>query len=258
MILSIATAAAFAVPIVAQQRGGSVPRALTTADYARAEQFMTWNTTPLLFRSGVRPTWLAGDRFWYRITTPSGSEAILVDPAKGTKEPCTLPACETALAEAGRAGGRAGRGAAAVPIVASPDGKRAVFIRDWNLWVRDVDSGKETALTTDGVKDFGYATDNAGWAKSDRPIVVWSPDSTKVATFQQDQRAVGEMYLVNTQVGHPQLQAWKYPLPGETSSGLLTHRLSRSSRPRAITGGPSFVWPIRRPAPCATCLKKRW
>ena len=65
------------------------------------------------------------------------------------------------------------------------------------------------------MKDFGYATDNAGWTTSDRPIVLWSPDSKKVATFQQDQRGVGEMYLVNTKVGHPELQAWKYPLPGD-------------------------------------------
>ena len=82
------------------------------------------------------------------------------------------------------------------------------------MGARHRDSGKETQLTTDGVKDFGYATDNAGWSKSDRPVVVWSPDSKKIATFQQDQRGVGEMYLVSTQVGHPKLQAWKYPLPG--------------------------------------------
>lgn len=97
----------------------------------------------------------------------------------------------------------------------SPDGKRAAFIRDYNLWVRDVSSGKEIQLTTDGVKDFGYATDNAGWIHSDRPILLWSPDSKKIATFQQDQRGVGEMYLVETKVGHPVLQAWKYPLPGD-------------------------------------------
>ena len=42
----------------------------------------------------------------------------------------------------------------------SPDGKRAAFIREYNLWVRDVTGGKETQLTTDGIKDFGYATDN--------------------------------------------------------------------------------------------------
>jgi dipeptidyl-peptidase-4 len=103
----------------------------------------------------------------------------------------------------------------------SPDGTRAVFIRDWNLWVRETATGKETPLTSDGIKDFGYATDNAGWAKSDRPIVVWSPDSKKIATFQQDQRNVGEMYLVSTEVGHPQLQTWKYPLPGDDIVSML-------------------------------------
>ena len=62
------------------------------------------------------------------------------------------------------AGGRGGAGNS----VTSPDKKRAAFIRDFNLWVRDVATGKETQLTTDGVKDFGYATDNAGWTHSDR------------------------------------------------------------------------------------------
>ncbi|HEY6384397.1 MAG TPA: DPP IV N-terminal domain-containing protein, partial [Candidatus Acidoferrum sp.] len=97
----------------------------------------------------------------------------------------------------------------------SPDGKSAAFIRDYNLWLRDVATNKEIQLTMDGAKDFGYATDNAGWIHSDRPILLWSPDSKKIATFQQDQRGVGEMYLVETRVGHPVLQAWKYPLPGD-------------------------------------------
>ena len=50
----------------------------------------------------------------------------------------------------------------------SPDGTKALFICDWNLWVRDVATGQERQLTTDGVKDFGYATSNAGWATSPR------------------------------------------------------------------------------------------
>jgi len=97
----------------------------------------------------------------------------------------------------------------------SPDGRRAVFVRDWNLWIRDVASGAEKRLTSDGVKDYGYATDNAGWISSDGPVVLWSPDSKKIATFRQDQRADGDMYLVNTRVGHPELQEWKYPMPGD-------------------------------------------
>src|SRR5260370_22139407 len=77
----------------------------------------------------------------------------------------------------------------------SPDGSTTAFIREYNLWVRDTVTAQETQLTPDGVKDFGYATDNAGWQMSDRPILTWSPDSHRIATFQQDQRGVGEMYL---------------------------------------------------------------
>ncbi|MBI1766709.1 MAG: DPP IV N-terminal domain-containing protein [Acidobacteria bacterium] len=116
--------------------------------------------------------------------------------------------------EAGQRGGQRG-GPGANAMATSPDSKRVAFIRDYNLWVRDAATGKETQLTTDGVKDFGYATNNAGWTKSDTPVLAWSPDSNKIVTFQHDGRGVGEMYLVNTQVGHPKLEAWKYPLPGD-------------------------------------------
>jgi dipeptidyl aminopeptidase/acylaminoacyl peptidase len=224
--ITFVVAMAGAIALTAQPRPGTVTRGLTAADYARAERFMSWNTTPLVFRNGITPTWIPGDRFWYRVTTPAGNETILVDAATGAKTPCTLPACASTTGSdtSGRGRGRAGRGAAAVITSTSPDGKRAVFIRDWNLILRDIATGQETALTADGVKDFGYATDNAGWSKSDRPIVVWSPDSRKIATFQQDQRRVGEMYLVSTAVGHPELQAWKYPLPGDDAVAMI-HRV---------------------------------
>lgn len=109
-------------------------------------------------------------------------------------------------------------------MVPSPDGKRAAFIRDHNLWMKDLDSGKELQLTTDGEKDFGYGTNNAGWTKRDTPVLLWSPDSRKIATFQHDARGVGEMYLVNTKVGHPNLEAWKYPLP-EDKEIFRIHRV---------------------------------
>jgi dipeptidyl aminopeptidase/acylaminoacyl peptidase len=120
------------------------------------------------------------------------------------------------------------------PEVKSPDGKSAAFIRDWNLWVRDIAGGKETQLTTDGIKDFGYATDNAGWIHSDRAIVLWSPDSKKIATFQQDQRGTGEMYLVETKVGHPKLEAWKYPLPGDEVVTTIQRVIINLDGPKVI------------------------
>jgi dipeptidyl-peptidase-4 len=118
--------------------------------------------------------------------------------------------------------------------VLSPDGTKAVFIRDYNLWVRDLATGKETQLTTDGVKDYGYATNNAGWTKSDRPVVLWSPDSRKIATFQMDERGVGDMYLVSTTVGHPTLEAWRYPLPEDTVIFRISRVVIDLDGPRVI------------------------
>ena len=107
------------------------------------------------------------------------------------------------------------------PMTLSPNQKLGAFIRDWNLWVRDLATGAETQLTTDGVKDFGYATDNAGWKHTDSAILLWSPDSKKIATFQQDQRKDGEMYLVPVTNAHPELKAWKYPLVGDKDVTMI-------------------------------------
>ena len=107
--------------------------------------------------------------------------------------------------------------------VLSPNGKLAAFIRDHNLWVRNVETKKERQLTFDGIEDYGYATNNAGWTKGPGPVVLWSPDSKKIATFQHDSRGTGEMYMVSTKSGHPELSQWKYPLPGDS----LIFRISR-------------------------------
>lgn len=118
--------------------------------------------------------------------------------------------------------------------VLSPDRKRAAYIKDDNLWVRDVQTGKQTQLTTDGVKDFGYATDNAGWRSSDRPVLAWSPDSKKIASFKQDQRQVSDMYLVTTNVGKPTLKQWKYPLPGDKDIPMIHRVIIEVDKPKVI------------------------
>lgn len=182
--------------------------ALTAEDYARAEKMLGYNTAPLVDRAGARPTFLPDGRFWYRVLTATGNEYVLINPATGERKTGTDMA-SLGITDAPPQAGFRGMAMGAT----SPDGKKEVFIKDWNLWVRDTATKKETQLTTDGTKDFGYATDNAGWTHSDRPIVEWSPDSKKIATFQQDQRNVSDMYLVTTNVGAPKLEAWKYPLP---------------------------------------------
>src|SRR5580704_4213444 len=255
--LLAACACCVVFPCCAQQTNSAGQRVFTADDYKRAERFMVYNVRPLVFHDG-RGKWLPEDRYLFRDTGPDGTEFVVFEAARGTRQPAFDHArIAAALSTAAGATYNAGHlpfltfefsvddksisfqakgkhwtcdlqgnkcTAEAKPAKAaagrpeeeiSPDGKGAAFIRDYNLWLRDVATDKETQLTTDGVKDFGYATDNAGWIHSDRPILLWSPDSKKIATFQQDQRGVGEMYLVETKVGHPVLQAWKYPLPGD-------------------------------------------
>tara|TARA_B100000963_G_scaffold195335_1_gene170051 strand:- start:429 stop:2516 length:2088 start_codon:yes stop_codon:yes gene_type:complete len=97
----------------------------------------------------------------------------------------------------------------------SPDKKKSVYIKNHNLWVKDLNTKKSKQLTYNGYQDYGYGTNNAGWIKNDRPVLKWSDDSKIITTFRQDARKVGEMYLTTTNVGHPNLQKWKYTLPGD-------------------------------------------
>ncbi len=176
--------------------------------------------------SSVTKTTISADALPFQTLDLSADEKTVTVAAAGRRWACDRAGkgcADAGVATGGGAaggfggrGGGGGRGGAGGLSVTSPDSSKAVFIRDWNLWVRDVASGKETALTTDGKPNYGYATDNAGWTTSDRPVVLWSPDSKKIATFQQDQRKVSDMYLVSVVVGPPQLRAWKYPLPGDS------------------------------------------
>ena len=132
----------------------------------------------------------------------------------------------------------AGRPAALPPNAQrSPDGKWAVFIRDFNLWALEFATGREVQLTTDGIRDFGYATDNAGWVHSDRAVLTFSPDGRRIATFQHDGRGVRDMHLVGTNVGVPRLESWKYPLPGDS----VIFRISRVIIDLDAPGGPRIV-----------------
>lgn len=64
----------------------------------------------------------------------------------------------------------------------SPDGQRVLYVREHNLYARDLGSARTVSLTTDGVVD---AVMNAGSGAS------WSPDGRQVAYVQSDSRAVG-------------------------------------------------------------------
>jgi len=227
---------------------------LTAQDYARAQRMMTDSLNELILHRINSSGWTRDNHFWYNTNTGRGHQFLLVDPHDKTTEPLfdhsklaralsekegrdiepfNLPFQRLQFSEDGnriffsqysynletgqlkRREERGKRPRAFGAASISPDEKKELFIRDHNLWLKKTGSGEEKQLTEKGKKDFGYATNNAGWIKSDEPVVLWSPNSEKIATFRQDAREVKEMYLTTTNVGHPELEAWNYPLPGD-------------------------------------------
>lgn len=183
--LLLASLIFFAPSALAQQTAPqSTPAAaVTSQDYARAEKFLAWNTAPLVSGATVRATWLAGDKFWYRNSTPQGYEFVMVDAARHTRarafdqdrvaaalsaaagrpyDAWHLPFMRFEPSADGRsitfetddthrtftcdvAGNRCTPQQAGADVpnsVVSPDGKLAAFIRNDNLWVRDLATGR--------------------------------------------------------------------------------------------------------------------
>ncbi|HRA02662.1 MAG TPA: DPP IV N-terminal domain-containing protein, partial [Thermomonas sp.] len=232
---------------------GDAAAQVTAADYERAAKMLGDRTAPLV-DGGVRGVaWLDDGSVVYGASAGGKTAWLRFDPASGTPAPAfdhkalaaaidkANPKGKPADPDKLMAGGfkrdgdalridlrgsayrcdAAGCAALAKPAsgtepgAASPDGSRAAFVRDWNLWLRDLASGKETQLTFDGKPDYGYATDNAGWKHTDNAILVWSPDGNRIATFQQDQRKTSTMTLVATNAGAPKVEQWKYPFVGD-------------------------------------------
>jgi len=225
---------------------------VTEADYRRAERFLSANVNDLVSGNILAQYWQDDGRLVYRRSTGAGSEIVVADPGTGSSS-ALFDAEAVAAALASLSGDEVDASDLTLSRIEldseqetlgfrfegedyqlnlstmdlqqeaespdheifSPDGSKAAFIQDHNLWVRDTASNALTQLTFDGVEDYGYATNNAGWIRDDGPVLLWSPDSRSIATFRHDGRNVGEMYLYDTRVGHVELDAWKYPLPGD-------------------------------------------
>lgn len=246
---------------------------VTLADYQRAEQFLSPNTSELVENNILAMYWQEDNRLVYRKSTASGSELVIADTRTGNKtglvdpilfanalaeftgsevDPTDLPLSNIQLNSSLDSMSFEFEGddyrvnladltLESLPEpeateTLSPDGSKAAYVEDYNLWVRFTDTGERQQLTFDGVEDYGYATNNAGWIRDDEPVLLWSPDSSKIATFRHDGRQVGEMYLYSTEVGHPELDAWKYPLPGDEHIFMI-ERLVIHVEPR-----PRQVW----------------
>ncbi len=102
----------------------------------------------------------------------------------------------------------------------SPDGRRVGFVRGNNIYVSDLASGTETALTTDGGENVINGTSD--WVYEEelylRDAFRWSPDGRRLAFWRLDQTVIRPFYLVNADSLYPQLVPVRYPKAGTPNS----------------------------------------
>jgi dipeptidyl-peptidase-4 len=103
----------------------------------------------------------------------------------------------------------------------SPDGQRVAFTRDNNVYVTDLATMQETAVTTNGVKNnlINGSTDwvyeeEFGFAQG----FFWSPDSKQIAYYTFDESQVPEYDMQEWGELYPKENRFKYPKAGEKNS----------------------------------------
>jgi hypothetical protein len=81
----------------------------------------------------------------------------------------------------------------------SPDGINAVFVRNSNLWLRELSTGNERPLTNDGDENFSYGYSGSGWGFVAEPSIQvrWSPDSRYIFAVQHDSRQVRSLPVID-------------------------------------------------------------
>jgi dipeptidyl-peptidase-4 len=105
----------------------------------------------------------------------------------------------------------------------SPDGSRAAYVRERNVFVEALASGAIRRLTGDGSATIVNGTSD--WVNEEelgiRDGFRWSPDGRAIAYWQFDTSGVESFTLVNdTAALYPSITRFPYPKPGTTNSAV--------------------------------------
>ena len=132
----------------------------------------------------------------------------------------------------------------------SPDGRAVAFVRANDLWVKDLASGEERRLTTDGSDDVINGTTD--WVYEEElglsDAFRWSPDSKRIAYWRFDQREVPAFPMVDETGGvYPRVSVLRYPKAGAPNARVQVGVLDvASARTRWLeVGGDTGIYLAR-------------
>lgn len=115
--------------------------------------------------------------------------------------------------------------------VFSPDGNQVAFLRANNLFIKDLATNTEYAITNDGEinkiinggLDWVYEEEFNDSQYNFLKSFVWSPEGKKIAFYRFDESQVKEFNMTMYGTLYPEWYKFKYPKAGETNSTVTIH-----------------------------------
>jgi dipeptidyl-peptidase 4 len=135
----------------------------------------------------------------------------------------------------------------------SPDGKQVAFVVQNNLYLKNLETGEITTITTDG-KDREIINGTTDWVYEEELDITkgfsWSDDGSMIAYMRFDESAVKEYAMTKWSKLYPEEHKYKYPKAGESNSvvDLFIFNVNDKKSTKLKTGSetdqylPRFQW----------------
>ena len=134
----------------------------------------------------------------------------------------------------------------------NPSATKVAFVRERNLYVKNLETGAETALTTDGA-DGTIINGTFDWVYEEefglRDGFTWSPDGAHIAFFKLDESDTREFAMTDYTTRYPEYKRFRYPKAGEVNSEIKIGVVDMSAvdttqrgQPQAITYFETDTW----------------